>query len=489
MIEKSIVFDNKKLNIEHIPMPVPVSKKEDENMKFGLLTLKTNPCSLTEKKLDLIFQVDSSGSMSDVCTDNRTKMQHILHTLKNMILFFKKNPSLNVHITIHAFDDKIYNIVDRTIVDITTYENIIHLIDTIEPRGATNLEKALQNIKNYTNQLKKEHPDTTIHHIFMTDGRTTVGSDSFELLKECVDDSYTNVFIGFGIDHDAALLNTIGSGNNSANYFIDQLENAGFVYGEILHGFVYNLFNNIVLTVNNGLIYDFKTNTWNDKLKVTNIVGETIKYYHIVSNNPENCSIEMFGNKSEDNSNIYLNIKSESEESDLTKYIYRQRTQQILYEINDYLKTKNFKLNSFKTIKIPFDEEDTEVKNYINKKEYKNNLKMRLHDLFTELKQYMEVNDLKEDIFLKNLCDDIYICYRTLGTKFAEMFCSSRMTSQGNQYAYTATQIPEQESNNMDFKNILPPILEHSVSNSLSTPYRTPTKLEVMRSVSNGMSI
>jgi hypothetical protein len=75
--------------------------------RFGLLSLKAISCPLTEVEQDFMFQIDCSGSMSDICSDDRSKMQHILHTLKNMILYFKENPSLNVYVTIHAFDDNI----------------------------------------------------------------------------------------------------------------------------------------------------------------------------------------------------------------------------------------------------------------------------------------------------------------------------------------------------------------------------------------------
>ena len=49
----------------------------------------------------------------------------------------------------------------------------------------------------------------------------------------------TNAFVGFGIDHDTVLFNKLGNLTNSGYYFIDKLENAGLVYGEILHGVFY----------------------------------------------------------------------------------------------------------------------------------------------------------------------------------------------------------------------------------------------------------
>ena len=39
-------------------------------------------------------------------------------------------------------------------------------------------------------------------------------------------------------------------------YFIDKLENSGYVYGEILHDIVYRLLKNIQINVENGFIYE-----------------------------------------------------------------------------------------------------------------------------------------------------------------------------------------------------------------------------------------
>jgi uncharacterized protein YegL len=487
-VEQTLVFDCKNLDTRKIV--IPKNNYIVEDYKFGLLTLKATTSSLTTKKLEIIFQIDCSGSMGDNCSDGRTKMQHILHTIRNMILFFKENKELNVNITIHAFDDSIYKIVDHTPVNEDTYQKIITSINLIQPKGATNIEKALTDTKIIANELKELYPESIIHHILMTDGCATAGSSSYELLKSLVDNTYENAFIGFGINHDAALINAIGNSNNkSSNYFIDQLENAGLVYGEILHGFVYKLLENVKISVVNGLIYDFKTNTWNTKINVNNIVSDSLKFYHIISNAPESCEININQEK----------VCGESIFSEnLIKYIYRQRTQEILYRVNDYLEKTNTEINPRCFLKLAnYNQQNNE---YI---EEKNNLKQELNDLFEELKQYMQDNNLNEDILLKNLCDDIYICHRTIGTQYGIMYCAARMTSQGNQRTYTATKIPKEEIN-IEFnpanvikrcnggyydnfkgeeEEIQPILLSHEVSNSLATPYRTPSNIRVMQEV------
>jgi hypothetical protein len=71
-------------------------------------------------------------------------------------------------------------------------------------------------------------------------------------------------------------------------------------------------------------------------------------------------------------------------------------------------------------------------KSEINKK-----LKKELKDFFKNLMSYMEKHDLKEDPFMKNLADDIYISIKTMNTTFEHMYNANRQRSQGAQYNYT----------------------------------------------------
>ena len=106
-VEKSLQFQSENINTEQIPLPIT-------DAKFGILKLNAVSVPVSQCEQEFIFMIDCSGSMSDMCYDGRNKMQHIVHTLKNMILYFKENSNIKVNITIHAFDDNIYKIVDRT---------------------------------------------------------------------------------------------------------------------------------------------------------------------------------------------------------------------------------------------------------------------------------------------------------------------------------------------------------------------------------------
>jgi len=148
------------------------------------------------------------------------------------------------------------------------------------------------------------------------------------------------------------------------------------------------------------------------------------------------------------------------------------------------------------------------------------------------LRNYMRTNDMMEDPFLKQLCDDIHITYITRGTRHADMYSTSRQTSQGLQRSYTTprapTHTPESgvfrlvRQNAMERSNAIPrsnamdefddfqtpsPDAEHTIGNiddlasgeddeidnyvSVDTNvscYTTPSALNTMRSVSCGVT-
>lgn len=507
--QNTICFETRNINPELIPVPI-------EDAKFGILNFIAVTAEENSEEFDFLFVVDCSGSMSDQCSDGRSKMQHIIHTLKNMILFFHEHPNVKVHFTIDAFDTKIYHIVTRTKITDENLNEIIHKIERIIPRGATNIEFALRISAEQITYLQTQFPQNTINHIFMTDGEANEGLKNIDELKSIVNPNISNAFIGFGIGHDALLLNGISSVGKSAYYFIDKLENAGLVYGEILHGFIYKLITSPEIIINNGFVYDYKTNTWVQSLKIYDVCSESNKTYNIISTEPENCSVNIKGNN---NDMIVLFPATQIQNADLTRQIYRQRTLQLLYQAND-LNHKNFSYENLtnNTIFNRFDV-TTEFEPLDFQEENKN-FRLKLANFMEEIKKYMTDNNLTEDKILKNLCDDIFICYRTFGTKFGTMYCTARQTSQGTQRVYTTSSVEEdiyptltlrnvqriprlhrqvhhtmtppilfRQTNSVNIDEQFPddydlPVLHHEVSDFNDTPYLTPQATQIMREIS-----
>jgi len=506
--QNTICFETRNIDTEKIPLPI-------EDAKFGILNFIAVTAKETSEETDFLFVVDCSGSMSDQCSDGRSKMQHIIHTLKNMILFFHEHPNAKINVTINAFDTQIYHIVTRTKITDENLSQIIYKIEKISPRGSTNIEFALRKSAEEITKFKTEFPTNSINHIFMTDGEATHGSKDVSILQTIVNPDITNAFIGFGIEHDASLLNGISSVGKSAYYFIDKLESAGLVYGEILHGIIYKLINDAEIVIENGLVYDYKTNTWIESLKIGDIVSEANKTYNIVSSDPEDCRVNIKGNVGD---LVVLFPATPIESADLTKQIYRQRTLQILYEANNFYTRRPSHDNSADgTLFVRFQRTTDPV--LLAFEEEKKAFKIKLANFMEEIKKYMTDNHLEEDKVLKNLCDDIYICFRTFGTKFGTMYCTARQTSQGTQRQYTSSEIgftediygngngirrlnarapgiPQlyRQTNAVQFDEFpnLPddytlPILQHTMSDFTDTPYLTPQATQLMREISRPM--
>jgi hypothetical protein len=435
-------------------VPIPVSDSH-----FGILNLRAIHAGHNSLTHEMVFMVDRSASMDEGCGDGKTKMQHICHILKNMVAYFKEHTSIDAFITVCTFDDSCETILERTAVTNTNFGTILATIDNILPRGSTNIACAIEHINQCCSSIRSKFPTHNISSVFMTDGQATTGEESGVVLSDMVDKTFENIFIGVGLDHDGVLLSTLGSGKNSNYYFIDKLENSGFVYGEIIHGVIYTIVNNARITIENGFIYDFKNNVWVTSIDIGNIVGDSSKTYHIATHKPSLCWATISGDNLDGSEMDPISIVASDEFVKLEKYVYRQRTLQHLYNINNFIKSQNQENQHdvFAVLKPPNVE-----KSVVDERK---RIRVALHEFINEMKIYMTLNHLTNDSFMNNLCDDIYICYRTFTTKHASMYAAARQSSQGTQRCYTVNYTP-------DIDPVLPPSIPrlHRVVNGFPLP-------------------
>jgi hypothetical protein len=397
---------------------------EEREMKFGIVKINTDVMPILNKVLFFLFTVDSSGSMSDLCNDRRTKNAHIIHTLTNMLRFFSEKENISIYVQVDAFDDMITSIIQLVQISPANVEEMILKLKKIRPRNSTNIELALKNASDQIVLASKTLIGAEKHHIFMTDGDITQGNACEKHLKTLLNPTATNVFIGFGIDHNIKVLSELGGGNDPSSsvnnyYFIDVLENSGLVYGEIIHNILYASLKHVELIVVNGLIYNWKTNAWTNTLNIGNVIFETEKVYHIVSfvdldrdvevGTPTIISASGFVENA-DSPFFYTQYTSNSSVVEsIAKYKYRQRTQQLLYSARHF-------------------------------DDYKNEgaMKKKLDDFFNELKDCVEDVDLaiNDKPFMKLLMDDVYITRKMFGTTYNSLYSNARQTSQGTQRCY-----------------------------------------------------
>jgi len=434
-------------------------------------------------KLLVYFNIDASGSMSDLCIDRRTKMEHILFTLENMLRIFHEKEEIQISIHIQSFDSAVKDIV-RNVQNIRNenIEELVTRIRTIRPNASTNIELAL---KKATENIKKyQDSETEYVHIFLTDGEITQGSRELEELKSMVPKDVTNIFIGYGKEHDSYVLSNLAKGKKNEYRFIDALEKAGLIYGEIVHSLFYKALEDVTINCNNCEIYDFETNEWNNKLEIGNLLYEQNKTYHIRSNNPENCKIEIISNACKKENIIKIeniNLTNNDNDKDLIKYLFRQKTQELLFKARKISEENNLSMYPFP--------QDTIT-----------NMKKDLKKFLNSLLEYMKNNELQDDNFLKMLCDDIYIVNKTLGTRYGNMFSCARQTSQGRQQSYTCSDISEEDhdplsrlhlkrSTHVTFLKEDEYLDDYKLSQHLLSPYSTNSQINMMRSVSGNDKI
>ena len=399
---------------------------------FATLTLEITDTPPIKSPQHILFTEDISGSMSDLCQDGREKMQHAIHTTKNIIDVFSKDTETDISVEIVGFDDRIKEIVPRTKCNLSTRDKIHNdIVLNMQPRDNTNFEIALENA-NSRMALATEIFKT---HIFMTDGNVSRGIQDPQALTDLVNESFPNIFIGFGIDHDASLMQRMAKKSGCSYYYIDQIENAGLAYGEIIHEIIYKALHHVTITVTNGEIYNFQTNTWSTQLFISSLVGEANKTYHLRTTTPDDiCAIihaasaiheEIEPTHLEDIDVLpgLIFQDPETEEvitigTDLTKYMYRQRTLELLYEAQQQEHQQQYQ------------------QQISNSKEFHKKMKLFLENMNT----YMQENGFQDDDFMKSLCDDISITINAMkSSKLCATYSGARARSNGNQGCWRIT--------------------------------------------------
>jgi hypothetical protein len=527
------IIDYTNISFHDSAQPLPIKLFDDSEFNFGIFNLQIRgEIPIIKNHLHIFFTIDSTGSMQDPCADGRTKMQHILYTLENMLHVFHETSNCEISVHVQSFNTQIYEIISNiNKINTADINLLVQQIKKIRPNGATNIECALRSASQAIANYKSDHPNHDIAHIFLTDGEITDGSNDFQLLQTLVPNDCSNIFIGYGIQHDSHLLSELAINKNNEYRFIDALEKAGLVYGEIIHGLLYKAISEVVLVAHDCEIYDYLTNTWTSTLEVGNLLSEQNKIYHLRSKTKENSYIKVMGKTmvqtqqfeeftdrvelqaechykclkiSElEKTKAEANAEADFKGNNLIKYVFRQRTQELLFEARK-VSEKNRRIDPMNTFYFSNLEmtDDNEDSNFSQKKD----MKRKLKDFHTLLLNYIQENQLETDAFLKTLCDDIYIAHKTAGTPFASMFTTARQTSQGRQQTYNCSALdtikPISQFTNLARPNVFRPkrinrnlidqeenIDNYQISHDALSPYSTLGVVSIMRGVSGDDSI
>ena len=435
---------------------------ESETHKFGVFFLEIGKTEMTRDAQYIMSQNDMSGSMEE---DN--KMQELHLTLKNIVNLLSKNAEyVDVTLEISGFDNEIQEVILPTKIQKDSNQ-VIQIQNTIrsilQPHGSTDIELALQDA---TSKCNLQREIKSKHLIFMTDGLISCGSKNVDVLKSQVCQDSRNYFVGFGADHDFHLLQNLASVNSGQYYYVDNIEHAGLVFGEIIHSILYTAIEDFTITVKGGEIYDFQTNTWSTELKLPFLCGEAKKQFHLRSENPDNFELSYSGfnlhtrEKIEDTQTELPHLEKDGvlDIHDLSIYIYRQKTLELLSDVCKFCVQRNeMNIDTIKTIT--------------------SELKTKLQDLRKKLEEYkLECTDESDKDFIKQLCDDLFISEKTIHSAKALMYTTPRRNAQGLGGSHNITNIEACDFNNEE---------EYEIVNNPISRHTSDTQQTIMRDCSN----
>jgi len=393
--------------------------------KFAVLDRGIESSDLHDVKQEdqyVHIMTDTSGSMDELCSDKNTKLDQIKFVIRNMIRHIVEySAHCDVILSISTFNQRVKKIVTGVRVSRENMDTLFKSIDEMYATDQTNIEIALKEMI-----MPVEHIGR-VHNIFMSDGEANSGITDPIKLAELVDANAYNTFIGFGLEHDPYMFSTLAGTQGSKYYFILDKEKAGVAYGEILHGILNNVYNDVVMVCQGCEVYDYKTDSWVSTLFIGNICASDTKTYHI----------RRIEGEDDDDNSISIGLVTGADDicckhfdghhEYMPEMAYRLKTLQTLYKASNITKhCIELRITDLDETPKP-DGYDARVKE----------IKAEMKALLKEMREFMEK---QEDIrFMKNLCDDIVVVLRTIDTSYGHMFSCSRQHSQGDERIHNTT--------------------------------------------------
>jgi Mg-chelatase subunit ChlD len=491
-------------------------KHTDLNQNIGILQLQVKKTDILKQPIYILFSVDCSASMSETTnnshnhpfnlntprpripdilesgpdrflgnhaqSNNHTKMYQLIYTLKRIFKELAKESEktgVEINVAVMGFEHKLHSIVEFIQITQENVDILINLLDTIESKTSTNIEIALKYAKKTLSTYLKSK-NNRVYHVFMTDGQITSGETNSTNLKKYIDTRYSTTFVGFGKQHDSSLLIELSNYLLGEYYFIDKIENSGLVYGEIVYNIIYLAIDAIILSIRNGLMYDWKTNMWVSDIKLANISNDCEKILHLMTYGflfdveIDVCSITQNGVIDTIIDTLYcypplLNIEHSLDISmdpvsiskldtenkgiepvDLSKYHFRQKTQELMFETRKIMEDFHIQYNTTNNNNDRDIDSDSDSELKIDTNIHfteRNRLhKCKLQEFLKDMLEFMKKSMLTEDMFMRRLGDDIYVLYNTFDRVDAQMWCTSRQVSQGRQQTYTASQFESDDN-------------------------------------------
>lgn len=426
----------------------------------------TNPredgdCIVTRQKMrfTIYVSIDASGSMAETATKRgqsaQTKMDFVHLTLKNMIEYIvyqeTENPHAEFYLAIVSFDSFAKCVLLTSRVTSENKDNIIQMISNIKPGGGTNFQKCFQEISSIMSRESQyiendaTIPDNFVHrmHIFMTDGANNEGEYNIQklaafLTPTLVENGNTNkntvkqIMIGYGPDHDSTMLQNLCSQfPKSKQWFIDDVEKTGCIFGEILWTSMNTAFRDVKLS-SNVEIYDFDNMSWKNEIAIDDLIHDSSRTFYVrAPYNVETASCVL----------NYFSTECPTNTSHVTQKVIIYSSEQ--ESVDENVERELWRLDTITTIdKALKFLQNIRLMSHANSVAEKN----RLIDTVTAFQEkfitYVVNKNLAEDPFMIQLADDLFVCISGLmATNIGERYVAARQASQIQQRAVTVNDI------------------------------------------------
>ena len=248
-----------------------------------------------------IVLLDTSGSMS-----HNRKLNNIMKSLNFLLKFLQSTD----YLSLVTFNYGSQIIIDNMKVTSEYLEAFKYAIDTLDAEGGTNLSSGLLNVKSIIERADHTQVSKT-GLIILTDGHVNEGIiKSEELMRiisliKGVNPNISITTIGYGEDHNAALLNNIATNGGGSYNIVNNIEEVATVFGDILGGLMTTVSQNVKIEYPSSWncinMYSKTSQNSSTKLYIGDVYAESETI--LLFENTTNDSIRLVGTSTTDYSN------------------------------------------------------------------------------------------------------------------------------------------------------------------------------------------
>ena len=449
------------------PTPTSIAGEANEYnrgiFKIDIPALSGEGGHLRRKMRFIMYvSVDASGSMEETATRpghaTQTKMEFVHITLTNMIEYIasqeEENPHAEFYIAIVSFDSHASCALLPCRVTRENKDQLIATVKSIRPRGGTNFQRCFREIARLmSTEGEYIKPDDTITeefiqrmHIFLTDGVNNEGENRVQQLATLLTPTLTvpqkpatQIMIGYGPDHDSTMLQSLcAQFPKSKQWFIDDVEKTGCIFGEILWSAANTAYAEVKLSANVEF-YDFTSMSWKNEIQIDDLIYDSSRTFYVRvpwSVDTVVCEMTYFSTECPSNTSrttqaLVAYVEGADQEAPAAPTI-NQSVEQELWRL-DTIMAVNEALTFLQNIRrMPYNTSVDE--------------KNRLIGVVTAFQEkflaYMVEKGLSEDPFMIQLADDLFVCISGLmAASIGERYVAARQASQIQQRSVTVNDI------------------------------------------------